>query len=423
MSSAFGMLRFMSLLAFSILALGAGPALSQEFTFDAKANEKMAKKLQIPVFFAVPESAYAPLPKLTKTSDRLLAFKHPDANGSNVGLRLFVANRSGLSKRLAKSGLVQTGDLLLTFRAEWGGAGAYPNIQMGISHTGIAYVKDGVVHNLDNPMDQVYLGPRLNGDLTSEHYRTLNLIHVIRPRGLTDQQRANILGWATRLGGSASKVYPSQIKFNTDYNAPKYKSGRPVDFVKQLGQIALGQNPPGTIDLYCSEFAWSLLALKDCVPKTSGDAFKTSGIPACVKQPMQPMEAVGTYVGSRNKSSNAGLADGPLLVVDALKLPDAKRRAVLQSVFDENPERASKMSIGHQQMSKSVQSNFAYLRSYYVTAISDNVLTRSSARVRGAFIRSIVTVNYSPTSFLVNTLLPPDNTNRTMDYVATILIE
>ena len=31
--------------------------------------------------------------------------------------------------------------------------------------------------------------------------------------------------------------------------------------------------------------------------------------------------------------------------------------------------------------------------------------------------------NYSPTSFLINTLLPPDNNNRTMDYVATIFIE
>jgi hypothetical protein len=31
--------------------------------------------------------------------------------------------------------------------------------------------------------------------------------------------------------------------------------------------------------------------------------------------------------------------------------------------------------------------------------------------------------NYSPTSFLINTLLPPDNANRTMDYIATIAIE
>jgi hypothetical protein len=31
--------------------------------------------------------------------------------------------------------------------------------------------------------------------------------------------------------------------------------------------------------------------------------------------------------------------------------------------------------------------------------------------------------NYAPASFLINTLLPKDNANRTMDYVATILLE
>jgi hypothetical protein len=31
--------------------------------------------------------------------------------------------------------------------------------------------------------------------------------------------------------------------------------------------------------------------------------------------------------------------------------------------------------------------------------------------------------NYSPTSFLINTLLSSGNRNRTMDYVATIVME
>ena len=103
-----------------------------------------------------------------------------------------MAKRAGLAQRLGKSGLVQTGDLLLTFRSEWGGAGAYPNVQMGISHTGVAWVKDGVLHNIDNPLNEEYLGPGNRGELNSEHYRTLQFIHVIRPRNLTDAQRANI---------------------------------------------------------------------------------------------------------------------------------------------------------------------------------------------------------------------------------------
>ncbi len=76
--------------------------------------------------------------------------------------------------------------MLLTFRSEWGGAGAYPNIQMGVSHAGIAYIKNGAVRHLDNPLSEEYLGSGMQGDLTSEHYRTLNFMHVIRPRKLTD---------------------------------------------------------------------------------------------------------------------------------------------------------------------------------------------------------------------------------------------
>ena len=133
------------LLTLLMAALWPAAGTANEFKYDAKTNERIAKKLNIPVFYAVPASARVKLPKDIKTSDQLIDFKHPDASGASgdVGLRLVVAKRSGLAKRLAQSGLVQTGDLLLSFRTEWGGAGAYPNVQLGISHTGLAYVKDG----------------------------------------------------------------------------------------------------------------------------------------------------------------------------------------------------------------------------------------------------------------------------------------
>ena len=73
----------------------------------------MARKLNIPVYFAVPASARGALPKTIDTTDRLVDFKHPDAkNAGDVGLRLVVAKRAGMAQRLGKSGLVQTGDLL-----------------------------------------------------------------------------------------------------------------------------------------------------------------------------------------------------------------------------------------------------------------------------------------------------------------------
>ncbi len=410
----------------AILAAAAPQASgAAEFTYNEKTNADLAKKLKIPVFFAVPKSSWAPLPKDIKTTDKLVEFKHPDgikAKG-DVGLRLVVAKRSGLSARLGKSGLLQTGDIMLTFRSEWGWAGAYPNIQMGISHTGFGYIdKNGNLRNLDNPMDGEYVGP---GNLTSEHYRTLNFLHIIRPRNLTDAQKANLLGWATKLNASAGKVYPSQISFNQDYNAPKYRPGSKLDFVKQFGQIALGQgNQSGKpLDMYCSEFVWSLLSLRDCDPAKSDADFKGSRVPACIKEPMEPMKATGNVLPNHGRNSYSGLADGPLLVLDQLQLSDEARKPLIDSIFAENPAGMSKMSVGHRKVAEEMQPRFERLKSYYV-GMTGRMWQNWRARLIGTgFNWAGIAENYSPTSFLINSLLPPDNNNRSMDYVATVFIE
>jgi len=401
------------------LAFGVASLEAKEFAFDPKVNQQMARKLNIPVYFTVPASARVALPKDIKTSDRLIDFKHPDAAGADVGLRLVVAKRAGLARRLAQSGLVKTGDLLLSFRSEWGGAGAYPNVQMGISHVGLAYVKDGTVHNLDNPLDEETLG---RGDLTSKHYRELQLIHIVRPRNLTDAQRANLLAWATRFNANAKRIYPEQISFNQDYNNPKFKPGGPLDFVKRLAQIGLGHNPPGEVDMFCSEFAWSLLALRDCDPEKTGEAFKRGGVPSCVRPVMRPMRATGSYVTRKSRNAYTGLADGPLLVIAALKLPQAERDKMLQSIFVANPNGLKKMSKGHRKLAEDLQPKFARLETYYRSAGSGAWLGLK-ARMIGGAISKAIPENYSPTSFLINALLPPDSSNRTMDYVATIFIE
>ncbi|WP_072370168.1 hypothetical protein [Hyphomicrobium sp. NDB2Meth4] len=402
---------------------GSLTAVGAEFTYNEKTNADLAKKLNIPVYFAVPKSAWAPLPKSFNTSDKLVEFKHPDGVNAkgDVGLRLIVAKRSGLAARLGKSGLVQTGDILLTFRTEWGGAGAYPNIQMGISHTGFGYVdKGGTLRNLDNPLDGEYVG---RGDLTSEHYRTLNFLHIIRPRDLTDTQKANLLAWATRLNASAGKVYPSQISFNQDYNAPKYKPGSNLDFVKQFGQIALGQGHSGKpLDMYCSEFVFALLSLRDCDPAKDGEAFKGSRVPACIKMPMQPMKATGNVLPTHGRSTYSGLADGPMLVIDQMDLSDEARKPLLESIFVENPAGMSKMSVGHRKVAEEMQPRFERLKSYYV-GMTGRMWQNWRARLIGTgFNWAGIAENYSPTSYLINTLLPENNNRRTMDYVATVVI-
>jgi hypothetical protein len=414
----------LALLAVAGSVLVAPPAGSREFAVDEKANREIARKLNIPVYFGVPASARGEVPKNADVAGRLIDFRHPDGKNAqgDVGLRLVVTNRSNLARRLGQSGLVQTGDLLLSFRSEWGGAGAYPSVQLGISHTGIAYVKDGVVHNLDNPLNEEYLGPGLRGDLTSEHYRTLKFFHVVRPRGLTDAQRANLLEWSTRINANARRIYPKQVSFNQDYNAPKYKRNRPVDFVKHLGQSALGQNPSGTVDMFCSEFAWSLLALRNCDPRRDGDAFQRSGIPSCIKPVMEPMRATGDYISRRGRSSNTGLAEGPLLVVDALKLPAAERDKVLHRVFVADKGSATKLSPGHRSLAQSMQPKFAPLEEYYL-GVNGGISAGWKARMISNAFNKAIPENYSPTSFLINTFLPSNNVNRTMDYIATVMIE
>src|SRR5690606_33663970 len=161
------------------------------------------------------------------------------------------------------------------------------------------------------------------------------------------------------------KVYPSQISFNDDYNAPKYDSGKSLDFVKHLAKIGLGQNPPGATSMFCSEFVWSLLALRNCDPSKTADAFKGNGIPSCVKPAMTPMRATGNYVTLRTRGSGAGLSEGPLLVVQALDLPAAQRDPLVSSIFVEDPKILAKMSEGHRTVAKTMQPRFAPLQQYY----------------------------------------------------------
>ncbi|MBO0766151.1 MAG: hypothetical protein J2P50_16395 [Hyphomicrobiaceae bacterium] len=413
-----------SVLSLAYLALATAPLAAKDFEFDPKTNREMARKLAIPVYFTVPDSARARLPRTMSTPDRLIDFRHPDAlkAGAKVGLRLIVGKREGLARRLAKSGLVQTGDLLLTFRPDWGGVGAYPNVQMGISHTGLAYVKDGTVHNIDNPLDGEFIGGGRQTELNSEFYQSINLIHIVRPRDLTDWERANLVEWATRLNALAKRVYPSQIDFNQDYNNPKFRPGQPPLFVKQVGQIALGQNPPGKIDMYCSELAWSLLALRACDPDQNQNAFRGSGVPECVKPVMQPMRATGSYLAGSNRNGYTGLADGPLAVVAALRLPPDQRERMLKSIFTADAAGMAKLSVGHREIAEAMQEKFAKLEVYYRDAVG-GLWSTIKARAIGAAINQAIPDNYSPTSYLINTLLPPDNPKRTMDYVATIVIE
>jgi hypothetical protein len=112
-----------------------------------------------------------------------------------------------------------------------------------------------------------------------------------------------------------------------------------------------------------------------------------------------------------------------MLVVDHMQLPDSQRTQILQSVFIENPAGLSKMSIGHRTLAEQMQPKFAPLKNYYL-GVTGRLWQSWRAKLIGTgFNWSGIAENYSPTSYLINTLLPVDNNNRTMDYVATVVIE
>jgi hypothetical protein len=102
-------------------------------------------------------------------------------------------------------------------------------------------------------------------------------------------------------------------------------------------------------------------------------------------------------------------------------LPKDKELSLIKTVFVDNPTGLSKLSVGHRKVAQDMQPKFAKLESYYTNVVGGPV-DRLQARIIKGTMNFSIPENYSPTSYLINTLLPPDNENRTMDYVATIVI-
>jgi len=402
--------KMMLLLVFVLSAIPASAA--GPFVFDPGMNDQIAAKMNIPAFFTFPESAYTPATYDITPMSGLYEFRHPASAAATqpVGLHVYLTPHRNVAARLAASGFVQTGDILLTFRPEWGFQGAYPNVQMGVSHAGLALVENGTVTNIDNPLTSEYLGT-----LNSDHYNTAAALHIVRPRNLSNEQKTNLLGWAKRLIRSASSVYPAQLSFNKDYFSPKYTSD--LAFVKAVAQIALRTNKSARADLYCSEFVWALLSLRDCDPGQP-EVFAHDGVPACVKPIFVPLQMTGDYFSNQQPAPSArlGLADGPLAVINSMGLPENEKQAYIHEVFTDKPGHAQ-MSPGHAAVAANLKPYFSPLEGYYAGIQAGSP---QAVQIMNSFNGS-VKPNYSPTSYLVNTLLPEGSEERKMDLVGTVL--
>jgi hypothetical protein len=386
------------------------PVLAQELATKPAIREKVLEAAKpLPVFFTVPETAMLPVPAAART--RFIDYTHPRSAQARVktGLRFLPVNRARVQQQLA--GLVQDGDLILTFRPEWVGGGAYPHVQMGVTHAGVIYKDGGQIKNVDAPMNDEYVGA-----LNSPNYQKTDMLHVIRPRGVTATQVANMQAWSKIFADNRTQYYMTKVTFNSDYGQPKYKSGaaEPYAFVKTLANHALGQPAPN-VSVYCSEFAWAIHALRNCSPVVDAAAFTRPGMPSCVEPLMEPLKALGDFAQTNRATDAAGLGEGPLLLFLAMDLDDDTTLALISEVFTATG--TSRMSGGHRAVADQMAPHFTPLKTYYLGLNSGSPQV---AGLKDAF-NTNMKANYSPTAFVVNTFLPRDNETRAFDYLGTIM--
>ncbi|MCH2534694.1 MAG: hypothetical protein MK008_09665 [Bdellovibrionales bacterium] len=436
-----------------------------------KFNHVIQQKLNVPFFFTIPkqlQSTWHPNyvgDDKNNSKNLIFDFYHPmsgDRIEQQIGLRLFIANeaegRKQIAQELSKTGTVQTGDVLLSFRPEWNGLGSYPHIQLGVSHAGLAWIKDGVVRNLDMPLNDNYNRDQLNPNepsfLSSKHYRDAKFIHIIRPIisekemleynqkavgpgrstcGLTrkDQnlyrcQRRKINRWAERIYDKMDEIYkvgassltPGKMSFNSNYLQPSVATMSQAELIRDTGRLATKQRSQVSgLTSFCSEFVWSLLSLRNCYTSDL-----RSEKPECVNPIFEPMQAVGV-------NDEYGFTDGPPILMDRLVKAGHNPARLLPKVFHSTVD-SNELSSGHKKAAKEVKPLMDALKQMYGARyqlmnpqLSTEEKTKIYSQLQAASkqLNSQVVPTFSPTAFLVQALLPEGHPQKAFKYIATLV--
>jgi hypothetical protein len=391
---------------------------------DAVDSDSPDRLVDIPYYFAMPRSAVAveldrpayPQPTLWNPSDlsdelglRVIAQQQGDTLESRKRAR------RDMAATLAPAGVLQTGDIILSFRPELAGTMAYPHIQMGSTHAGLVLVdEDGDATNIDSPLDFEYLGQfdakHYAGEIGEDGRVTggTHALHVLRPRILDEDRRARLLEWAELLKSRLGRINGErrQIKFQSDYLMPAYVAheNTPRQMVTSLGKVILEADTETAIPMYCSEFAWHLLALSNCTADEILAAPEDGA--ACVDPPFAPMPLLPST------ADEIGIAEGPLRAIDTL--PEEQQDAAVAPVFAEGD--ATGLSSGHRAVAESVAPLMGPLSEYYAARVRNapvDALAGAAEQLGASFAH-----NYSPTSYFIAAM--GDEDSRPMDYVATV---
>jgi hypothetical protein len=336
--------------------------------------------LDVPDFMMVPKSTWVGgFPELNK--DNIQTEIAIAAQDANLGLRLVHLKKSYqatklASEALAENGVIESGDILLSFRPAWADTLAYAHVQLGISHAALAFVveMDGkkYVHSLESPISY-------SSFLDSPHqYGDLEAFHIVRPT-LTEVEKSNLKRWA-----KLTMSHPDRFAFFSDYGTPMYKRGlagvdRPIDQVRLLAKVIKEGGP--TFSCYCSEFVWTFLGLRKCSP----DEFPSGNL----EMFFDPLK--GLY----QEDPKAGLTQGPDAALR--KSGNPNRTQILTSevavdFLDSPSDLQGRMSSGHQAVARANKPKMDLLKRYYGSGEPAGMVSE---------INQGIIENFSPTAFLI----------------------
>ena len=370
-----------------------------------------------------------------------IAIAAQSSAGSAIGLRMALApqgSRLKVSQSLAESGLVKTGDIIVSTRPLFANSLQYLALQLLNTHNSVAVVvnENGkkLFYNIDMPMDEDMLGGAALGFgrsvIDSPHFTKDNknmMVHILRPR-LDSDQIANLQKWLEKSlsKARAKTIYPKFVSFNKDYNKPTYQTNGDLSFVADVARLLLGQKMQAHkhIKMYCSEFSWVMLSLKDCNPDTTAEDFKKSKTPTCVKEFFKPMQMFGSAFsgGSASDPDLYGMSDGiPMLIAQTGALPQTSIELIDFTLPGVDRE-ADGLSSGHKAIAAEMAPLIKKANGYFKLILSQNHTQIDAARAK---LNPAAPRNYSPTSFSVLAAIPDTLngqkvTQKKFDYVTTI---
>jgi hypothetical protein len=353
------------------------------------------------------------LPPPSSAPEVIAAAKRPLALANRLAKK---AARDDMSKQLAAAGVIQDGDIVLSFRPDNAASVPYMHVQMGTTHASLAYVQNGIAKNVDSPMkDNEYVGSfnthHFTGgisEVTGSADLGTDALHILRPRALSESpaRRKRLNAWAAR---TATNRANGHVAFNSEYLAPSAPTkAESRKLATDLGKHILGIAAP-ELKIFCSEFAWHMLALSNCSEADIRNAGPDGA--QCAEDGIifDQMPLIGG-------EATLGLGEGPLAGI--LGAPQAQRADLITQLFKAMD--AASMSSGHKATAAATAGLMPPLSmSYSVRA--GLPIDVPAAQIEGGIkqVNGAVKANYSPTAFIAQATRAKGV--RPMDYVATVV--